>query len=186
LSQYYFLVSSLPYLQKDVNVQLSVKDFESLCREQMSDRDFLIIEKCKLDNFNNEESVNKTFSKWQVHEISLRNELLKLRAQKKGVQAEKYSVSGETVTGVDETARNAFNQSSPLDAESILDNARWGYLETLEVGNYFNIEKLILYSLKLQLLEKKASFDIEKGTEVFNNIIEEKLEKIKSGENVYD
>lgn len=186
MGQYYFLVSSLPYLGKDIQVQLTVKEFKNLCKEQMSSGDYKIIEKCELNNFNLKEPFNKTFSKWQIREINLRNELLKLRAQGKNIQADKYFILCNTITEVDEIAKNAFNQNSPLDAENILDNARWIFLDNLEVGNYFNIDKLILYSLKLQLLAKKASYNKDKGTEVFNKIKDEKLEKINSGENVYD
>ncbi len=186
MGQYYFLVASLPYLSKDSNVQLTVSDFQALCREQLTKSDFEIIETCKLNNFNLNETINNTFLKWQLWEINLRNELLKLRSQKKGIQPDKYFASCERIIEVDEIARNAFNQISPLDAENMLDSARWDFLNSMEVGNYFNIDKLILYSLKLQLLGKKASYNKEQGTEEFNKLKLEKLEKIKSGENVYD
>ncbi len=183
---YYFLVSSLPYLLKDSNVQLTVNKFEELCRELLTINDLDIIEKCKLNNFNFNKKDNLTFSKWQLWEINLRNELLKLRAQKKGVQTDKYFVSCENIIEVNDIAKNAFNQASPIDAENMLDNERWDLLDSMEVGNYFNIDKLVLYSLKLQLLEKKAAYNKAQGTEEFNKLKQTKLEKIKAGENLYD
>ena len=183
---YYFLVSSLPYLLKNSNIKLTLNKFEELCSEQLTKNDLNVIEECKLNNFNLNKKDNITFSRWQLWEINLRNELLKLRAQKKGIQPDKYFVSCDRIIEVDEIARSAFNQASPIDAENMLDNARWDLLESMEVGNYFNIDKLVLYSLKLQLLEKKAAYNKEQGIEVFNELKQTKLEKIKSGENLYE
>jgi len=185
LSQYYFLVSSLPYLTKDSTVQLTVSSFMELCREQLTKNDLNIIEKCSLDNFIIGKNINSTYLRWQLWEINLRNELLKLRSQKKGAQQDKYLVSCDRIIETDEVARNAFNQASPLDAENMMDNARWNLIESMEVGNYFNLEKLILYSLKLQILEKKASYNKELGIKEFNMLKQTKLENIKSGENIY-
>ena len=69
-------------------------------------------------------------------------------------------------------AREAFEHDSPLAAEDILNWERWSYLEELELGHYFDTDKVLIYYLKLQLLTRIKSFNKEKGTEKFNNIIE--------------
>jgi hypothetical protein len=82
--------------------------------------------------------------------------------------------------GVSEVAREAFQATSPLDAESVLNKARWEYLELLETGNYFNLSKLIIYFLKLQVLQRKMEIDKEKGKAVFTEVYAAVLEKGKA------
>ena len=51
---------------------------------------------------------------------------------------------------------------------------RWEFIEQEEAGHYFDLDFLILYFLKLQILERLVSFDKKKGQDRF-----ESLTKIK-------
>jgi hypothetical protein len=93
-----------------------------------------------------------------------------MRAGKKGIDSEKYIVSGSLETGIIEIAREAFAAPAPLDAELILNKARWEYLEMLEAGHYFDLGKLIIYFLRLQILQRKAQINTEKGKAVFGDV----------------
>ena len=68
-------------------------------------------------------------------------------------------------------AEQAFNADSPLMAEEILNKARWRYLDELEFGHYFDIEILVIFFIKLQILERISSFDAEVGSERLNAIV---------------
>ena len=99
-----------------------------------------------------------------------------MRAGKKGQDGEKYISAGTVETGVLETAREAFSCASPLDGEAVLDRARWEYLDMLEAGHYFDLGRLIIYFLQLQILYRKAQINREKGKsgfeELYRNITE--------------
>jgi hypothetical protein len=106
---------------------------------------------------------------WFDWNLSLRVELAILRAQRAGTNIEEYQ-GAEKISGTEEIAREAFNQESPLAAEEVLERARWAVLEELEVGHYFDLQKLLVYGLKISILERKSQFDMDSGLENFNRI----------------
>ena len=96
-------------------------------------------------------------------------------AQTKGWEAEKYLHEGPEAFGVEQTAREAAGDSSPLSAEHTQNRARWSFLDDLETGHHFDMEKLVVYFLKLQILDRKDLFNKERGTEKFEKLIEERM-----------
>ena len=54
---------------------------------------------------------------------------------------------------------------------------RWDYLADKELSFLFDINSLILYFLKLQILERIDSFDKDKGERFFYNICEVNYEQ---------
>jgi hypothetical protein len=52
---------------------------------------------------------------------------------------------------------------SPLDAEFVLDKARWDAIEVLQGTDYFARNTIYAYLLKLILLERHEAFKIEEG-----------------------
>ena len=111
-------------------------------------------------------SAMKELRYWQRWDLSLRSDLAVLRAQALGWEIEPYQETPRELKTF-EVAREAMVQSSPYEAEEILDRARWEFLDQLEVGHYFDIEKLLVYLLKIRILERRARFTDNKGTESF-------------------
>lgn len=170
MSQYYYAVASLPLLAYEMEKPYSTDAFLLLCREQLSERDYSLLADAGLTWQPGQQATTALLASWWRFDRSLRNELVKLRAAKRGEEAEKY-LQGETgVFAAQDLARNAFSQESPLQAEEMLNRARWSYLDELELGHYFDLEKLIIYYFRLQILERKNSFKREKGTENFQTI----------------
>jgi hypothetical protein len=48
----------------------------------------------------------------------------------------------------------AYRSASILEAEKILDQARWNFLDALSFGHYFDFDYLLVYGLKLKILER--------------------------------
>ena len=71
----------------------------------------------------------------------------------------------------------------PLEKEKRLYEARWRYLEELGTNIFFTLESLIVYYLKLQLLEKLEQFDRERGEEKFSAIYTQIRESADRDEN---
>ena len=59
------------------------------------------------------------------------------------------------------------DDNNPLDIERQLIILRWRYLEEQDAGHHFDINFLVIYFLKLQLLQRLFIFDKEKGRERF-------------------
>jgi len=176
LAQYYYTVSALPHLFFDGEVPISSERFLGLCEDTLEKRDGAILKKTRLHG-TAEHSGNATLASWSEWEMSLRGELAKLRAGKKGLETEKYAAVGlQSGTAMD-TARNAFGETSPASAENMLLHASWMQLDELEVGHFFDIDKLIIYYLRLQILELKKSRNRADGEKNFSDLYESVLQK---------
>ena len=67
-----------------------------------------------------------------------------------------------------------------------MNRGRWQFLEDIELGHDFDLERLLVYSIKLQLLERRESLTVEKGEERFQTMRLAGVEKIKAGEGLYE
>jgi len=65
--------------------------------------------------------------------------------------------------------------SDPLEAEKILDQMKWDYVEELGQGHFFDIEFLICYGIKLSLIERYREIESGRGQEIFQAYKEEAL-----------
>ena len=182
MSQYYYLAASLPTLSFDGPLTLGSDQFDKLCREQLSPSDYKLVSRARLTDLLVEKYPSTALTSWNRWEISLRNELVKLRAHRQDQDPHRFLIEAAEVSGLAGLAQEAFGTSSPLEAESIMDRARWRFLDELELGHYFDTEKLIIYSLRLQLVERKVSMSREMGEKEFDRISESVKEQIYTGE----
>ena len=142
MSQYYFLVASLPMLQYDLPPGISSEGFGALCAEHLSPGDLATLPSASLRVWETEPS-HPLLVRWYRWEISLRNELVRLRAQARGLEAEGYLIempllrqenAGADVVMCENLAREAFGQSDAGAAEELMNRGRWQFLEGLELG----------------------------------------------------
>jgi len=185
LSQYYYLVSTLTLLSYDSEYMASTEYFLEQCEKWLTAGDYLILKNVSISKFDFHKAGCALLDQWQLWEVNLRNELVKLRAQKKGIEGDAYLATIPEVLGTAEIAREAVAQESPLTAEELLNRARWSFLDDLEVGRFFTIEKLIIYYLRLQILERKSLFNKEAGSEHYKSIYQHITKKI-AGEGIDD
>lgn len=59
------------------------------------------------------------------------------------------------------------------ERERQLDEMRWAWLDDNSVFKYFTIERLFVFLQKLDMVERWAKLDVEKGMQRYNEIIEE-------------
>ncbi len=105
-------------------------------------------------------------------EIGLRNELVKARAQALGKTAERFLRPGEPGFEAARIAHAAVACDDPLEAELLIERERWALIDRLETGHYFDLEALVAYGLKLQALERRARFQVERGEAAYTNAYE--------------
>ena len=175
MAEYFYMVSSLPFLQFKEPPLIKYKQFLKDCSMWLSTGDRVQVTHARIDieNILLEEVSNKVLWDWIIFENSLRNELVKLRASHVGVRAEGFLRTHiESDPTVIFRVREAAKEPSPHKAEVSLLELRWNFLENLEVSHYFDVTALIIYSLKLQLLERKVLFNVEDGQKVFHIIYE--------------
>lgn len=175
---YYFTETSLPYLSFSAPPGLTSKEFLSMCEIELSPSDLFVLKSASLLPKHSEKPVLPILKNWFQWDQDIRNELVKLRAGKLGKDENAY-IRGEASEEVSRVlVRDIFNTDSPLSAQDMLDQARWKYLEELERGHYFDVEKLIVYYLKLQLLERRNLYNKEEGQKKAEEILEKAKERL--------
>jgi hypothetical protein len=152
---YIYLISSLPMLHFGLKPPLSLEKFMRTCEGLLTEEDTEILKACTQDEIHAEKSDHPTINRYKQFDLALRNELAKVRASRKKVDAEKYlRQDGFTEPSISHLALNAHRNPSILEGERSLDLERWRFLEELTIGHYFDLDFLVVYAFKLMILEK--------------------------------
>jgi hypothetical protein len=153
---YTYLIASLPALNFGMKPPLSFERFLQSCRSLISEEDFLLLSNLPvtIDEYGKSVS-HPTIKKWLAFDTALRNELVKIRGHSKKIDEAKY-LRGETPIdmAISHAVMSSHRSASMLEAEKILDEARWQALDDLGFGHYFDMDSLILYAYKLKILER--------------------------------
>ncbi len=176
MSNYYYIVASLPMLIFNRDAGITVDEFLSICKSGLSEVDYLSIEELT----KSEPCVDRVTPlarKFLIWNYNLMNSLAVLRAADKKVDSNVYLRDVELVTGVSDIVDSAMKIDSPLEAEIFLDNQRWSFIDTIKVGHMFDMDALSAYYFQLAISERVSNFDVEKGVlkyrEVYHNIVKQ-------------
>lgn len=66
-----------------------------------------------------------------------------------------------------------------LEREKRLDMLRWKWMEDASVFNYFTVERLFVFLLQLEMIERWISLDKEKGNEMFRSLIDKLKDEVQ-------
>jgi hypothetical protein len=157
MPQYYiYLISSLPMLGFGIKPPFSYQKFLELCEGKVSDEDMDILKKASLSGeYPYKDTRITTLERWRIFDTALRNELVRIRAGRLQRDPEKYlRQDGYADPSVARIAVNAHRNPAILEAEKLLDEERWRMLDELCLGHYFDIDFLVIYALKLLMLER--------------------------------
>lgn len=178
MSQYYYLVASLPAITYESKDAMSPEDFLELCRQQLSPGEYEAVSAAGIDgpSAGALPEGSPALTGWLSHERGLRNALVKLRAPNRGADAEaqmrrdENGNDGTSADSITELAREAHASETPLGAETALNQARWRFLEDLETGHFFDLDRVVLYYIKLQIIARRALFDRRRGEERYSAV----------------
>jgi hypothetical protein len=150
-SYYPYLISSLPILQFGMRPPFSFDAFVERCRQLVPDEDVELLKSAR----GLPPSGNSTLSQWHTFNASLKNEIVKVRAERRRIDPSKYlREDGYPWPHFAHMALAAYRNPSILESERYLDQEKWNFLDSLAAGHYFDRDFLIVYGLKLAVLEK--------------------------------
>ncbi|MGL4525113.1 MAG: hypothetical protein ACRCVN_06310 [Spirochaetia bacterium] len=176
-----YLLSSLPTLSFGKSPQVTYVEFLDA-----SSRSLGVSEYERLKAFDNSSppvsldglpAFEKKYWGW---EVSLRNELVRLRAEVLGVKPDRYLHNGGSLGLTTAVAREGFRESDPLRVEEFLTRARYDWLEACRCGRSFDFDILLIYSMQLQLLQRYYSFDATLGRENYSRVYQRVLSEAES------
>ncbi|HDP16286.1 MAG TPA: DUF2764 family protein [Candidatus Omnitrophica bacterium] len=167
MTQYYYLIASLPVLEFAAKAPFSYEEFLSRCDGQLSPEDREAVDRAVTMLRHDAAEKYRAVAEWDAFETSLKNEIARVRAEKYSKDPFKY-IRGEHyydpfTAGL---AQWAVNQDSPMEAELFLDRARWEKLEEIKNGHYFDIDYLIAYAIQLRILIRWGRINSEGGMQV--------------------
>lgn len=106
------------------------------------------------------------------HEVPYDNNLVgddEITAALKKSRTRDFGLSNE-VSDIEHLIQ-IFETDNLLDRELKLDHHKWEFLDEITFFNYFTIEKVLAFVLKLFIVERWMELDQEKGKEMFNQLL---------------
>jgi len=162
MDKYYYFVAQLPTLLFDREPLIEIETFLAEGEKWLGDRDYALLARVDMNQAVPESGDPGVLQRYKAFEFGLRNELALWR-RTRGTDQE-YRPSGFPLS--------AIREGTPLEVERRLLRWRWDYLDEEEREHHFDLEVLILYFLKLQILRRLFSFDKEQGLKTFQNLCE--------------
>ncbi|MEG1979986.1 MAG: hypothetical protein RR060_04635 [Victivallaceae bacterium] len=185
MREYFYLVSSLVTLSPEVKPLFTSDSFLELCRGQIAESEWNILAATELIDDGtlksrlNSDCVLRQYWAWDG---SLRNALLDvLAADGSGVKYKR--VESEFFSETAGIKNEAFAQNNPLEREEFLFTARWNFLDELAQKHQFDFNVLVIYRLKLLLLEQRQKYHHESGVKNLENLVEELLNQRSDASN---
>jgi hypothetical protein len=160
MDKYYYFVSELPTLFFENRCDITIEWFLDEAQKWLIARDYQVLSRVNLMDTVTDKKEPQLLRLYKKLESHLINEVAAWR---------KSSLNGkeEKPFGV---LLSLIQEGNPLEIEIKLLKHRWDFIEEMSTEHHFDLEFLIQYYLKLQILAKLALFDKERGVEVFHRM----------------
>lgn len=160
MDKYYYFVAQLPMLTLDSEDIPSLESFVEEAQKWMSDKDLRVIKSVDINAYTDNEKHKNAFDKFCELELAIRSDLAKYR------QSQKENFEYKTQV----FPLSYIKEGNPLEVEKRLLEFRWNFIDELEAGHNFDLDFLVTYYLKLQILWRIKSFDKQLGKESFDEV----------------
>jgi hypothetical protein len=141
---------------------MTSEHFKSLAEDLLEESDLKVMKYLSFNDAFSPEGGCAFVKNWKNWERALKLNLAKERA----IKLKRDIPAGEIPFFPQEasiTAVKAVDEKSPLDGEFLLDKARWTAIDEIAGKDYYSVNNIYAYYLKLLLLERRQGFNIEKG-----------------------
>ena len=139
---------------------------------------------------------NKFVSEWFELNLNVNNILAAMAARKYKMDVTRVSVGINVVAEALRTSNardfgladdlEYFEQLTRIndtvdlvDREKKIDLLKWNWMEDNTFFNYFTIEKIFIFLMKLEMIERWVSLDKEKGNEMFRKLIDQLKDEVQ-------
>ena len=162
MDKYYYLIAELPTLFFGKEAAMTIEKFLAEAQNWMDARDYHILSQVDMNDFDAKKRVNPVYDEFKLFENQIRSDIALWReAQKKN---QEYKPSNFPVSMIKE--------GNPLEIEIRFMELRWQFIDELEREHHFDLGFLILYYLKLQILQRYYIFNKEQGLKKFQKLCE--------------
>jgi hypothetical protein len=163
---------------------MSSEEFRELCQGLLHPEDAALTRYCTYDPLLAVETVQPTGSDF-IDQLLARERTMVLNLAYLRAAKLKRPSPGDPphdVPRAEAVAKAAFEMDDPLEAAISIDRSRWGALNDMVGIDFFGVNNIYAYLMKLQLLERRACFDAEIGAvkykERYDSILNEYNSKV--------
>jgi len=151
-----YLMTSLPSLSLGQVPPITIDEFNDDAKRQLSVRHYKKLQSVDIQKLNAQVGVESisTFLKKLKEDLS---EVREAKAQNRQAKPERMP--------------NSVLRGNPLEREMNIIQWQWEELQDIEAGKTFTLTEVLVYKLKLQLIERLYSFDENKGAEVLASVV---------------
>jgi len=160
MDKYYYLASQLPLLHFNRKTYIGREYFLAEAEKWLAPSDYASLCGASIYGFKPQSSDSRLLRDYKNFERTLRKELFLARK----ASGSKINYQQAVIL------KPSLLEGNPLEVENKLLLLRWQFIEEKEKDNYFNLDFIICYFLKLQVLERLFTFDKIKGTAVFDSL----------------
>ncbi len=165
MDKYIYFAAEMPGLKWDSEQLISKENFLEEAEKWMTSADYASLSETLVNRYD-AQNKSRMYNDFLLFENEVRTELAEYRrAAKEGYEYKFLHLPAQLI-----------KDGNPLDIELKLMKYRWDWLEEREFGHYSDSDFFVLYYLKLQLLQRVASFKKELGEEAFEKLIKQNLE----------
>jgi hypothetical protein len=165
--KYYYLIASLPYLGEG-EISITKKEFLSECVKWLSPRALAVLKEADTDEDIKCENV-PALNDWKVFKTELDEGLLAVRKAD--------ATDSPQDSTVPPAVRAVFEEETPLLMEKRLAAVQLDFIDTQLSRYFFDLNWLIMYFLKIQILERLSVFNKDEGEKFFYELCEVEYEK---------
>lgn len=114
--------------------------------------------------------------KWDIKEAIVGNNSI-AQTIKQNVNAHDFNLTNELEAY--EVLVSIADEKNLLEREKRIDALKWNWLEENSFFNYFTIERVLVFWLRIQLLHRWDNLTPEAGQEIFRNLLQELKKDVK-------
>jgi len=162
MDKYYYLAAQLPVLRFDQDLPIEIDAFLNEAQKWLPPTDYRLLKEANINTTAESVEDPPELKSFKRFENGLRTELSHWRKAYK--QRLEYKPTAFPIA--------LLKEGNPLEIEINLLSLRWDFLNDLEFGHYSDLDFLIIYLLKLQILLRRRSFDKMSGLEKFQTYTE--------------
>ncbi len=170
MASYYYLISSLPDLNTSGEIPLTYEEFLTMCQSNVSEANYLF-----LKNLTPSSEEGPLVKEWAVF---YRNLMGELNVQRSANLGKPYLTSYDKDSVLAQVAAMALAAKNPLEAEKILLDYEFEYLDSLVGLHTFDDVYLFGYAMKLRLLERQNCFVQKKGQTEFKRLFDQVQQRV--------
>ncbi len=156
MSNMVYLMTSLPSLSLGEAPPITIDEFNDDAKHQLSSRHFKALQSVDIQKLEAKVGVKNISSLLETIKEDL-SEVRTAKAQSRRAKPERLPL-------------NAL-RGNPLEREMQIMQWQWEELQDIEAGKTFTLTEVLVYKLKLQLVERLYSFDKVKGAEVLASVV---------------